>query len=491
MIKKRIGNTLVFQFELKTNGESVTLDGRDIKLLLRDPRGVTSSLNYRVADGNVIFARFEGKDQKVVGKYSIVVWENKGKTDQAVFDFSAIELVNLSKDEKGNCCDKDFNVEEEVDLGMLDLAVGVQGNGIKSITKQESSESGGVNVYTITLDDGKSVVLNIRNGEKGDPMKFDELSEDEKEQLRGKTGLRGPLVYSASDEPKRNEDSEGSMHEWYFEDIHYSGSDDVDYGDAWVAPIDGHDFVVHGSKLYRMVEMDRSQMPFRYYVMQEADLRGVRGPVFFMTTGNPKLDGTKTYWNEDDVFYHDNDEETDWGIYYPFSPISNLDFFVGKGKVYRYNFKSGTRYYCELVADMNGKQGDQGIQGSLFYYSGKTWSDISNYKPSGGGMLWDDHSYIKITDVDSGARIGDFVFLSDAWIVKIKSKFNDEYFLCQRLLNVKGPAGITQTEKNVLLNAANSAYDAAAEAREAAGKVEEVLSQIANITTVEQLTNIL
>lgn len=94
--KVRIGNTVMMRFRLTTNGESLPLDGRDIKVLLRDPRGVASALPYTIEDTCVVCARFEGAEQKTVGKHIIEVWENRGKASQAVIDFDAIELVARS-----------------------------------------------------------------------------------------------------------------------------------------------------------------------------------------------------------------------------------------------------------------------------------------------------------------------------------------------------------------------------------------------------------
>lgn len=98
IVKKRIGNTLVFRFELTTNGAAVPVDGRDIQVVLRDQRGCEVMLPYSVTDGNMISARWEGKCQRELGTYQIEVWENRGCSDQAVLDFEAVRLVARTKD---------------------------------------------------------------------------------------------------------------------------------------------------------------------------------------------------------------------------------------------------------------------------------------------------------------------------------------------------------------------------------------------------------
>lgn len=96
MNRIRIGNSVIIRFELTTNGLPLPLEGRDIKVILRDRRGTDMELPFVTEGVNVVLTRFEGYDQKLTGKYIIEVWENKGKPSQAVLDFDALELVPRS-----------------------------------------------------------------------------------------------------------------------------------------------------------------------------------------------------------------------------------------------------------------------------------------------------------------------------------------------------------------------------------------------------------
>lgn len=169
MKKVRIGNTIVFRFELTTNGTAVPLDGRDILVVLRDQRGCEMMLPYKVVDGNKVEARWEGKCQKELGTYTIEVWENRCKTEQAVLDFEAVRLVPRSAMVGDAHVSGNIETEETIDLGEKDLAVCVNGNGIKEVLTQQSGVSGGANVVTIVMDNGERKSFSVVNGKDGLP----------------------------------------------------------------------------------------------------------------------------------------------------------------------------------------------------------------------------------------------------------------------------------------------------------------------------------
>lgn len=99
-IKKiRIGKTIEFRFEVTTNGEKRTLEGRDIKLVLKYPSGVSKNVQFDITDGNHISYIFEGCEQHLVGVYWIEVYENKGKANQSVIDFDCVQLVSRTNQE--------------------------------------------------------------------------------------------------------------------------------------------------------------------------------------------------------------------------------------------------------------------------------------------------------------------------------------------------------------------------------------------------------
>ena len=105
MIRKRIGKTLLLRWKITTNGEDLSLDGRVLTLFLIDPSGNQREMDYQIkpTGSNTVEFKFQGKDQKIPGYYSLEMWENKGQDEQTVVDkINAFELVRNTKDE-GDC----------------------------------------------------------------------------------------------------------------------------------------------------------------------------------------------------------------------------------------------------------------------------------------------------------------------------------------------------------------------------------------------------
>lgn len=101
MLKKRIGNTIFFHWQVTTNGEDIPFDGRDLHLRIIDPIGNSSQMNFTFAAGtNVADFTYQGKEQRKTGLYTIEMWENRGSNNQVVVDRTeAFELVRHSKEE--------------------------------------------------------------------------------------------------------------------------------------------------------------------------------------------------------------------------------------------------------------------------------------------------------------------------------------------------------------------------------------------------------
>lgn len=100
IVKKRIGKDLAFKWAITTNGESLPLEGRDLKLELRDRNDVKQELPFEVDNDCIMFC-FRGRQQKTLGKYIFTLWENYGKNGQTAVDNIALELVQYSWQENG------------------------------------------------------------------------------------------------------------------------------------------------------------------------------------------------------------------------------------------------------------------------------------------------------------------------------------------------------------------------------------------------------
>lgn len=95
MKSKRIGKDLRLLWRnIKTNGEFVSLNGRDLTLVMTDPKGGKTELPMAVVDDYNVETHFYGKDHKYLGIHSLTLWENYGKIGQTALDKpKAVRLV--------------------------------------------------------------------------------------------------------------------------------------------------------------------------------------------------------------------------------------------------------------------------------------------------------------------------------------------------------------------------------------------------------------
>ena len=101
MVNIQIGNTFLVHWQITTDGEPVSLEGRDIKPILLAPSGKPQRINPRRdnTDASVFSFEFEGTEQKELGVYRIVAVENKGGTPQAITDETmAFRLVATAEE---------------------------------------------------------------------------------------------------------------------------------------------------------------------------------------------------------------------------------------------------------------------------------------------------------------------------------------------------------------------------------------------------------
>lgn len=100
--KRRIGTTLSVSIPVLTEGEPVSLLGRDITVVLVSPRWVRQHVGYGLTDGNVVTFVYQGKDQNTTGcgEYRVEVYENLNQNRQRVFDKVLFELVPYSSMEE-------------------------------------------------------------------------------------------------------------------------------------------------------------------------------------------------------------------------------------------------------------------------------------------------------------------------------------------------------------------------------------------------------
>lgn len=100
MKKIRIGKDIVIRWTILTNGESVSLEGRNLKLFIVDGLNTKIELDFLIS-GNKIEALFKGVDQKWLGTYRLTLWENYQQENQSVVDYCDVfQLVGTTCEEK-------------------------------------------------------------------------------------------------------------------------------------------------------------------------------------------------------------------------------------------------------------------------------------------------------------------------------------------------------------------------------------------------------
>lgn len=104
MESKRIGKDLrLIWRDIKTNGEFVSLNGRDLKLIMTDPKGCQIEMPLTVVDDYNVESHFYGTDHKHLGNYKLTLWENYGKRGQTALDRTmAFRLVASTELERSD-----------------------------------------------------------------------------------------------------------------------------------------------------------------------------------------------------------------------------------------------------------------------------------------------------------------------------------------------------------------------------------------------------
>ena len=107
----RRGNTIIVKWRILTNGEEMSLEGRDLKVFITSTAS-RHEVRDVVIEGNVIGFKWEGAEQRHAGRYDVTLYENYGKANQSVVDAcNAFTLVDKSCQAKGVVHNSNIDVE--------------------------------------------------------------------------------------------------------------------------------------------------------------------------------------------------------------------------------------------------------------------------------------------------------------------------------------------------------------------------------------------
>lgn len=170
MRKFRIGTDIEIRWPILTNGEEVTLEERDLKLILTTPLMQKIPMEFSV-EGNAVLFVYSGIEQKIVGVYSLTLWENYGKQHQTVVDkCSAFELVPWSCMIDG--ADDSLIARPVVQLDASDIHVGLPGYSAFEIAVRNGFEG------------TEAEWLASLVGPKGDAFTFDDFTAEQIKELQ-------------------------------------------------------------------------------------------------------------------------------------------------------------------------------------------------------------------------------------------------------------------------------------------------------------------
>lgn len=127
MKKIRIGKDIAVTWVILTNGETVSLVGRDLKLVMLDPLKRSTDIQFTV-EGNTLSTTVRGTEQKYLGDYTLTLWENYGKERQTAVDAcGAFTLVPTTCAEGGQ--DEGLDTETVNLTGNIELFTSGESGG--------------------------------------------------------------------------------------------------------------------------------------------------------------------------------------------------------------------------------------------------------------------------------------------------------------------------------------------------------------------------
>lgn len=98
----RIGNKIPIRWPILTNGEEVSLEGRNLTLYLEDKYGKNKKIETWEYEGNELITEIPALLPQRTGEYRLVLYENEGTDNQAVVDRKVFQLVAHSEDIPAN-----------------------------------------------------------------------------------------------------------------------------------------------------------------------------------------------------------------------------------------------------------------------------------------------------------------------------------------------------------------------------------------------------
>lgn len=174
MKKIRIHNDIDVRWAVTTNGENVSLEGRNLSLSIENMFGRKEITDYTVV-GNVVRFVFHGAEQRHTGLYVLVLQDI---TDgmRTVDKVQAFELVRHTIDQNGA---DDSNITTETVELTSDIIIGYDGKSAYDVAKANGF-SGSETEWLASL-----------KGDKGEAFRYEDFTPEQVSALKGPKGDTG------------------------------------------------------------------------------------------------------------------------------------------------------------------------------------------------------------------------------------------------------------------------------------------------------------
>lgn len=153
MKKIRIGKDINVRWEITLPEGIDTLDGLNLSLDMRDPKGNKVKINeFELEGDNVVLFGLRGTAFVFIGNYSFTLWVNKGELGQTLVDcINAFQLVTSTDKE---------NDEEGCGCGVLEVStIDIYGDLTFPVVRGPKGDPGAPGEPGPKGDDGTSVIV--------------------------------------------------------------------------------------------------------------------------------------------------------------------------------------------------------------------------------------------------------------------------------------------------------------------------------------------
>ncbi|MCI6619634.1 MAG: hypothetical protein MSD82_12365 [Prevotella sp.] len=192
MKKIRINNDITVKWRVTTNGEAVSLEGRQLQLTVSNMYRRRLIEEFDVS-GNIVTFVYPGADQRECGVYTAIL-QDTTEGMRTVDKVQAFELVRHSIDQSGA---DDSNITTEAVEIDADIEAGIEGksayevavrNGFSGTEAEWLASLKGDKGDAFMFSDFTAEQLAGLKGAKGDSLTFSDLTEEQKAQLKGDKG---------------------------------------------------------------------------------------------------------------------------------------------------------------------------------------------------------------------------------------------------------------------------------------------------------------